>query len=177
MSRTTPSWGSRTSCRWWATFPLRFIEKKNWKIRSFLYSMGRKPGVQAAKSDENILCVYVGLSRLTMFCLCVCSGRLSESRVLRVAVGDGAGWADHSAGSHCLQEHPLRVSQSSCSQRSMLLITRPLCALCYYRKQGQSSAPWIFFQALNINNSLRLVLCIDLTVDYRVLEQRNSFTI
>lgn len=21
MSRTTPSWGSRTSCRWWATFP------------------------------------------------------------------------------------------------------------------------------------------------------------
>lgn len=25
MSRTTPSWGSRTSCRWWATFPLRFI--------------------------------------------------------------------------------------------------------------------------------------------------------
>lgn len=25
MSRTTPSWGSRTSCRWWATFPLTFI--------------------------------------------------------------------------------------------------------------------------------------------------------
>lgn len=38
------------------------------------------------------------------------------------------------------------VSQSSCSQRSMLLNTRPLCALCYYRKQGQSSAPWIFFK-------------------------------
>lgn len=38
------------------------------------------------------------------------------------------------------------VSQSSCSQRSMLLITRPLCALCYYRKQGQSSAPWIYFK-------------------------------
>lgn len=30
-SRTTPSWGSRTSCRWWATFPLRFIKKKIFK--------------------------------------------------------------------------------------------------------------------------------------------------
>lgn len=61
------------------------------EIYFFLSSVARKPGIQAAKSDENFLRVYVGLSGPTMFCLCVCSGRLSESRVLRVAVGDGAG--------------------------------------------------------------------------------------
>lgn len=44
-------------------------------------------------------------------CFCVCYlGGLSEGRVLRVSVSDGAGWADHSARSHRLQEHPLRVS-------------------------------------------------------------------
>lgn len=147
MSRTMPSWGSRTSCRWWGTFPLRFI-LKNGKIPSC--SIGRKPDVQTANFAENTVCVHVGPSQLTMFCLCVCAGRLSESRVLWVAVGDGAGWADHSAGSHCLQEHPLRVSQSVsqslCSRRSIPLITRPLSAWCYYRKQGQSSASWIFLK-------------------------------
>lgn len=40
----------------------------------------------------------------------VCLGGLSEGRVFRVPVGDGAGRADHPAGSHRLQEHSLRVS-------------------------------------------------------------------
>lgn len=47
-----------------------------------------------------VLCVHV----------CVCLGRLSEGRVFRVSLSDGIGRADHSAGPHRLQEHPLRVS-------------------------------------------------------------------
>lgn len=119
-----------------------FWRTRKKKITSIFSPMGRKSGIPAAKSKET-LCESILHCHVVVF---VCSGRLSQSRVLRVAVGDGAGRADHPAGSHRLQEHPLRVSPASCSWQSIPIITQPLRASCYYRKQGQSSASWIFLK-------------------------------
>lgn len=81
---------------------------------------------------------------VVLLCVCVCMyvrvrlGGLSKGRVFWISLSDGVGRADHTAGSHRLQKHSLRVSPNI---MSFLLKARGVlaCFTCLKQKQHKAA--------------------------------------